>query len=453
MPKTPRYRRVALTATFALAIAVGLVGCTGDEANPVGAGIPTELQVNNPRTDILDLPVVTGHIGVTDEDVAFDQTGALYFGSSGQDSSSILVQYDFSALADSLPDGVVLDEDIIASVTLTLYRLQFYEPAASEEEKLDEFDRNFRVYNLSEPLDTSVYPAAEPGIGSQLVDQDDSGAVIFLDLSPAAVIDWVENGHNGIIIREGVDSAEGIIGYASVDMDDSAYGEIERESEDTTVGPTLGIEFYVEYVDGDDVPQTFDKTIVLAPVADVSTLHAMPEPSLDLSTDIVLQTHQRISPYFAFDTTAFPEDVFVNRAVIRLALDFDLTFGQRQSLVVHEVPRTLVDGIDSISLQTLSDEGDGVTGQYAVDFETMIANENDWVGWDVTSTVQRMINGVLDTDLVFLVTAGEIITSYQVTAAYSPDFYFSRYVFRGTDELVLAPHLEITYTPFSGGTR
>jgi len=445
-----------LVTTIALAVAVALAGCTSDEANPVGAGLDTDLQVTAPSTDILTLPVVKGHIGLTDDEVAFDQTGALYFGSSGPDSSSILAQYDFSALADTLPDGVVLDEDIIASVTLTLYRLQFYEPPESEEEKQDEFDKNYRVHNLSEPLDTSVYPAAEPGIGSLIIDQDDSGAVVFLDLGPAVVIDWVENGHNGIIIREGEGSAEGIIGYASVDMDDSAYGEIEREAEDTTVGPTLAIAFYVEYVDADEIAQVFDETIVLAPIADVSTLHAMPDPSVNLDTDIVLQTHQRISPYFAFDTTAFPEDVFVNRAVIRLALDFDHTMGQRQSLAVHEVPRTLVDGIDSITLQALSDDEsgvNGVTGQYSVDYETMQINETVWVGWDVTSTVQRMINGVLDTDLVFLITAGETFTSYQATAAYSPDFYYSRYVFKGTDELVLAPHLEITYTPFSGGAK
>jgi hypothetical protein len=451
-------RTVAVIPTCAILCMIWLAGCTSNEPNPVGSGMPGELQVEGPNTQVIVETVVAGHVEILDEDVPYDQTGVLYFGHQGADSSSILLNYDFSALPDTFPEWFAYTTDNIFEVELRLYRLKYYtvDLPDTTSDKQGDNERRYRIHRLTDPLDASLYPGPEPAFDDLLADQFDSGAEPTIDLSSALVADWIANGMNGIIVREGDDSFEGLVGYGSREMDDSAYGEIEQLDDDSTFGPVIQFRVYDELWSTDDPPvllETVEEHFVIKPTADVSTLHARPAPSADLSTDIVLQTHQRISPYFAFDTTAFPADVFVNRAVIRLAVDFDHTVGQQQSLVVHEIPRTLVEGVDSITLQALSDESTGVTGQYAVDYETMAANESDWVGWDVTSTIQRMINGVLDTNLIFLMSAGETFTSYQVTAAYSPDFYYSRYVFRGTDEPVLAPHLEITYTPFSGGAR
>ncbi|MBU0741906.1 hypothetical protein KKG45_12520 [bacterium] len=447
--------RSAAAAALALAAALSLAGCTSDEANPVGAGVPVELQMNAPTTRVLHETTARGHVALEDEDVPYDENQVLYFGSSATASSSMLIRYDFSTLPDSVPDWLTISEDNIQYARMNLYRLKFYAPdlgggTVAEQEG---YDKNYEVYNLIEPLDTSLYPGPEPDYDQLLIDATTSGANVFLNFNPATIVDWLENGHNGIIVREGPASdVAGLIGYGSMDMHGRGFQEIEREDDDTTIGPSITIAITDSLV-GVDETTYFDEILVIAPVADVSTLHALETPSADLAEDVVLRTHLRLSPYFSFDLSSVPDDVFVNRAVVRLGVDFDRSYGQIQSLVVHQVPLALVDGVASVTLADLEDDGAVVDGQYAVDLEGLLLEESEWVGWDVTSTVQRIVNGVLDPDTVFLVTAGEPFTGFATTLNYAPDFYLSLYAFHGTDHPFLTPHLEITYTPFSGGAR
>lgn len=461
MPETVPARRAYAALTTVLLIALALAGCTSESPGPVGTGVPGDLEVSDPTTSRMFELSPAGHLALADDERAYDEAEVLLFGHDEEDSSSILVRYDLSSLPDSFPDWTQMDDETILSAKLTLYRLEAYTPDDEEEEEEEKQGTNIRHYvvnALDEPLDTSLYPGPEPAYGALLADEFDSGQEPFIDLNVGTVIDWAENGSNGIIIREGDESHPGLVGYASRDILEQAYGEIESL---INVDSTLGISLKVVAFDTlttvvDDTTVVFNElneTFVFGPVADVSTLHARPTPSADLGADVMLQTHLRISPYFAFDNTLLPQDAFINRAVVRLAIDFDRTFGQLQSMVLHEVAPSLVSGVDTLSLQTLEDEATTATGQFSVDYGTMEANELDWVGWDVTSTLQRIVNGVLEPETVFLLTAGESFSGYLTTSAYEPDFYYSRYVMRGTDELVLKPHLEITYTPFSGGAR
>lgn len=456
MPETDSMRRVMAVLSIALSAALLLAGCTSDEPGPVGTGIPGELDVGTPSTTRVTTLAPAGHVILVDQDVPFDQTGALYFGHDEEDSSSILVRYDLSSLPDSFPDWTQMDEETVVRAELRLLRLKFYAPDTTAADfDPDDYEHRYLVNALTEPLDTSLYPGPEPDYGPLFADETLTGQEPTIDLSVTTILDWAENGTNGIIIHEGEGSTGRLLGFGSRDMEARSYGEIPQLSVGSTIGISLAVTVYdtltVPLDAETDTTYVLDEILVFKAIADVSTLHVQPTPSADLSSDIELQTHQRISPYFAFSPLVLPENTYVNRAVIRMAVDFDRTFGKAQSLVLNELAPSLVVGVDTLSLQTLGDEAVPATGQYSVDYAAMAENELDWVGWDVTSTVQRIVNGVLDPDTVFLLTAGETFSGYLNTSAYDPDFYFSRYVLRGTDEAELVPHLEITYTPFSGG--
>ena len=454
-----RRQYAAAAPLLALVLALAIAGCTSDETNPVGAGVPGELQVGSPETVALFEMTDRGHVELTGEDTLYSENQVVYFGGSATESSAILARYDFSVLRDSVPEWMTLTEGDILAATLNLYRLNFYaaeDEDEEEEETREGYDKNFEVYNLAGPLDVSLYPGPEPAYEELLIDQMSYGTNIYLDFNPATIIDWLENGHDGIIIREGPASDfAGLVGFASVDLDLDGGGVFEIARSDTaiTVGQAISVQIFATRGEGEDV-QTFERTFAIPPVEDVSTLHPLEAPSADLSSDVMLRTHRRISPYFAFAVAdSLPDGAFINRAVIRLGADFERSYGQIQSLVIHEVPLDLVDGAASVSLADLEESGAVSTGQYAVDLDGLESAEGEWVGWDVTSAVQRIINGVLAEDTVFLITAGEDFTGFATTSYYDPDFYLSRYVFHGTEHPLLLPHLEVTYTPFSGGVR
>jgi len=235
-----RTKTIHPAALVAVAAIVAIAGCTSDEPNLLGAGVPSELEVATPVTEALTTSTARGHVVLHDEDTTYDENQVLYFGQSDTEASSMLVRYDFSALLDSVPAWLTISEDNIQFVRLNLYRLKYYAP--EEEAKQTGYERNFEVYELAEPLDASLYPGPEPDYDALLIDELDSGANVFLNFSPATIAGWVETGHNGIIIREGPGSeVSGLLGYASVDMSSNGYQEIEREDDDTIVGPTISI--------------------------------------------------------------------------------------------------------------------------------------------------------------------------------------------------------------------
>ena len=455
MPETVPKRRIAVVPLLALAAALWLAGCTSDDPSSVGLSVPAELDLEDPSTSLLTELSVAGTIPLIDEDQSFDEAGALYFGRNDEDESSILVRYDLSSLPDSFPDWTQMSEENIQSVKLRMYQMAYYWPDITDSD-FDENDhrRHYLVHELLDTLDVSLYPGDEPAYGVLYADTVALSYEPAILLNVASVIHWAEDGCPGLIIHEGEETEGPLRGYASMDLDEDAYNEIPDLDEGTTLGISLAVAVWetLTTVEGDVATlNELNDIFVFEAIADVSTLHTRPTPSADLSGDIILQTHQRVSPYFAFDLSGLPEDVFVNRAAIRMAVDFERTMGQDQSLVLLEVSPDLLAGADTLDIDTIKDASEEVTGQYSVDYKTIEADTTDWVGWNVTSTVQRVVNGVIDSDVVFLMLAGEDFTSYRVTSDYDPSFYYSRYVFLGTDEDVLKPHLEITYTPFSGG--
>jgi len=448
-PRAPQAPLAVLARTAACALIAVLAGCTSDEANPVGAGLPGELQTNTPLTVFVENLAVGGRVAVRDETLSYDRNELLYFGSQGADASSILAHYDVSTLPDSLPAGAVLDETTVTSVKLRLFRTEAY--AAVPDSLADVVHplvpqnplKVFDIFTLAAPLDAALYPGPEPATAAQIGSQSGTGATVFLDLPVPQLLAWVTSGMNGLLIREGGGSEPGLVGYASVDMTTSGYQEIDLVGAGTEVGPVLLVAYR-------DPVAELDTAFVFTPDADVSTFHALAPPPADLAAGIEVQTHLRRCPYFFPDLAGLPADILINRAVLRLAIDPG-SFGPVESLVLHEVPLSLLAGRDTITLQEIEAAAVTATGSLAVDIGQMIFDEEVWVGFDITGTVQRTLNGALAPDTVLLLTAGEDFGGYQVSGNYSPDFYFGRMLFLGTAHPAQPPHFEITFTPFSGG--
>lgn len=448
-PRAPLAPLAALARTAGCVLIAVLAGCTSDEANPVGAGLPGQLQVNTPQTVFVGTLAVSGRVAVKDASLSYDHNELLYFGNQDADASAILAHYDLTTLPDSLPEGALLDETTVTSVKLRLFRTEAY--AAVPDSLVDVVhplvpqnpQKVFETFTLAAPLDVALYPGPEPATAAQIGSQSGTGASVFLDLPVPQLLAWVASGMNGLLIREGGGSQPGLVGYASVDMTTSGYQEIDLVGAGTTVGPVLTVAYRNPAAD-------LDTAFVFEPDADVSTFHVLAPPPADLAAGLEVQTHLRRYPYFFPDLAGLPDDILINRAVLRLAIDAG-SFGPVESLVLHEVPLSLLAGRDTITVQEIEEAAVVSDGILAVDIGQMIYDEETWVGFDITGTVQRALNGALAPDTVLLLTAGEEFGGYQVSGNYSPDFYFGRMLFLGTAHPSLPPHFEITFTPFSGG--
>ncbi len=451
-PRAAPPRLTAFTACTRIAASIliaALAGCTSDEANPVGTALPGELQLNTQQTVFVETLAVSGRVAVKDEALSYDHNELLYFGIQGADASSILAHYDVSTLPDSLPAGVVIDETTVTSVKLRLFRTEAY--AAVPDSLLDEVHpllpqnplKVFETHTLAAPLDVALYPGPEPALAAQIASQEGSGASVFLDLPVEQFLLWMTSGMNGLLIREGAGSQPGLVGYAAVDMTTAGYQEIDLVGAGTTVGPVLTVAYR-------NPAAELDTAFVFEPDVDVSTFHALAAPPADLAAGIEVQTHLRRYPYFFPDLADLPDDILINRAVLRLAIDAN-SFGPVESLVLHEVPLSLLAGRDTVTIQEIEAAAVTSAGNLVVDIGQMIFDEETWVGFDVTGTLQRARNGALAPDTVLLLTAGEDFGGFAISGNYSPDFYFGRMLFLGTGYAAQKPHFEITFTPFSGG--
>jgi hypothetical protein len=443
--------RRATAFAAAAATAAFLWGCTSDEANPVGATVPGEISLNPPITDVFTGYARSGVVAVVNQARHFDKSEVLYLGRQDGEASSILARYDFSTLPDSLFAGAVIDDQTITDVRLRLFRtLAYAEPDTVYEDApapllpVNPLKR-FRVYSLAEPFDVAAYPGPEPATGALLATLEDQGNTIFIDLPVGSFLDWYENGQDGLLIGEGDGSEPGLIGYASVDMSRLGYNEIDRVGAGTAVGPTITVGYATTAN-----PAFADTSFVFKPTADVSTFHVLNPAIEDFGENIEVQTHLRRMPWFFPDLSALPDGVLINRAVLRLSVA-EGTFGINESFSLHEVPLSLLADRDTVTLAELDENSLTITGQTNVDLAALLAGDSQWIGFDVTSTVQRWANGVFDEETVFLLTASEKFAGYTTSGSYDAGFYLGRYLFAGSDDAALRPHFEITYTLFSGG--
>ena len=452
MTPTARERRIRgrlplLITVAALALAAVLaVGCSSDDANPVGVGVPGGVNAADPREIVFRDLVDYGHLEIYEENLPFSKNSVLYLGRDDDDESAILAAYEFSAFDSSFWDDVDFSSANV-SVSVRLFMLErFFNTDLGAVPLVKEYV----VSEPAAPLDSNAWnaPADPPAILNQLASEvEAAGALIEVGLPYAAFSRWLEADRADLMIAEGnaVESEPGLVGFASRDLGTrsgrftSEVSQLDLEDDDTILGPILKVTFVEE-----------DTTVVIQPFFDTATLHRLaPVPETE-AEGLQLRTHLRRSPYLAFDLDALPDSILVNRALLFLARDTLRSDGVLESLVLSELPTAYLDARDRVTLADLAWNADVSAGIINVEPATIDTTyESIWLGFDVTGTMQRIVNGVRTEPLSMILTGGEDFAPSFNSFGYDPDFYLSRFTFHGTAVDSLRPFLSVVYTTFS----
>jgi len=454
LPTGSRCRGFLSIMLTTLALMVGLASCTSDDANPMGAGFGNTALDTLMRELVVQDLAHHGQLEVGDPARPLDQADVLYLGGRDGDASSIVVNFDFASLAH--PDSVALDtlltDDNVTSVRLKLLQLLWYLPGHGG--LVDEDDESLRpwagaskvfdVHQLSAPYDTLSFPDDEPAYDPNLLSLSSEPAatssLIFVNLEKATVLRWVrERARVGILIREGPGSTPGLVGFSSKEMQFGG-STLDTDNALTALGPSLVFSL-------NRTPDYWDsgrQNYIQQPAADASTWHDLQETSSDPSERIEVRAHLRSYPVLRFDPGVLPERIRVNLAQVVLHVDTSRTHGPPNILTVSEY--ALDNAPDGTRTRVILDDVDDAAdliGGGRVEPEDV---EGTVVRLNVTSALQRYVNGLQDTDTGFLIAHGERFFRGFASSP-GPGFYFSRWVFHGTGaDPELRPRLEILYT-------
>jgi hypothetical protein len=463
-PRRPRILAAALPLAL-LGLALG-GGCTSDEANLVGVGLGETVIDTTLAALTRDEIVQLGVLDIVEPATPLDQTEVLYLGGTGRDASSILVNYDFSILAH--PDSAYLLPYLtagnVASVEIVLYLLTWYEPyrGAGEPDPEDETGqlvkpwpgarKHYDIHELTAPFDTLSYPGPEPAFAAGLLNVDQELAPnrgpIFLRCAAAPVVEWIQaRRHVGLIIREGLGSEPGLLGFASKEMRHGG-STLPPLSAQVVLGPALRLRLTEQPASWASGRQY----LVLGPAADNSTWHQVEDPSTDPDEGLMVRTHLRSYPVVRFDLSGLPPNVRINRANLVVVNDTTRSLGHKSVLTCSEITAGFAPaGRTTINLADLEPEifllaGNGTWEPEHLSEHRLVLN--------VTSSVQRFVNDAYEGDRAFLLAAGEYVFPGWRSDP-TPAFWFTKWVFHGAAAAPeLRPRLEISYTrldELSGG--
>jgi hypothetical protein len=443
-----------------------LPGCTSDMPNSIGTELSDGLEFGNPQRLLFKEILEFGNLEVTDSEIPnYSDNEILYFGHQGDEESSILLKYNMADL-DSAGISSDFTADDIESVKIRLRFIEWYydknkaqvEPIPDSRDTVSTLSRTYKIHNLTNMLTEDYTPGSEPEFDSVPIwGTPDEGlaagaSVVLDDIDPQVIYDWYNNGHNGIVIKEGArpDTTNCFLGFVSKELSHFTH-IIADEQLGTNEAEVFAPALVINFVDPDT------ETLILWPEIDTSTLDPLDSIPEGIVDNFVVRTHVRNYPWFSFDTTIgidsaepgvtkeLPADVLINRASLFIHSDSTKSYGPLTSLVVAEVPGTFFVGLDSVpDLIELQDES-GINlldGQSNIDPYTV-----GWIELDVTSNLQRFINGVYDgMPMHFMLLTGEnMFPSYDLTST-DPGFYLSRFWFNGSNDEEFAPRLSITYT-------
>lgn len=435
-----RPKRTMTASLLAAGLATWLAGCTSDLPNRVGSGLVDD-DLDQSLIQLLADDVTTYRpLTVDDPAVPVHRQQVLYLGAQGGTRSRILANYDFGAIGDATHPAAMFTAANIRAVKLSLTKLSHYGDlrrvtAGGDTVALDLY---YEVRQLAAPFDSTLYagyPGALPPTGATILNQDatvpNQESEPFLRLFESDFLAWVNTGAVvGLAISLGDASDEGLIGYASREL--QRYLELD----DVTVGTVVAPNFVVEFEDN-----TIENYL-LPPVADTSTFHEVAAAPSNAADGFLLRTCLRSYPAFDFDFSALPDDVLVNRAVLRLTNDRDAAFGNDEAIVVAEIDSLKLAAAGPLPLAELTAASYVITGQTSLD-PTLSRH----VAFDVTTLVQRLVNDVYAGPRAIVLAAGEDAFPTYDQQAVDPDFYFTEFRFLGTAAAdSLRPRLEITYS-------
>ncbi len=445
---SPGARRAVLAALVLAGLTTVLAtGCTSDSPSEVGNGlVTTTFDTTLVPLAVSELPVF-GALEIEDVDVPLENQQLLYLGSGNGTRSSILLNFDFAELDTTGIPAENVRRDNIAFVRLSLTRASYYGHPVLDPDSIPISEVPavwYEVHELDAPFDSTAYPAPLPAfnawnLNTDYVEDVEIGVNIAID--PDEFWNWFTAGEKrGFLIQSGAPADTAFVGYASRDM--LLFGtQLDPLDEGTIATPV----FSVKFVDP-------DTTVFLTSYADVSTFHEIAPTPPDPADGIVLRTGLRNYPALLFDFTDLPDDVYINRAVLRLINDPQVGVGPVASLVVSELD-SLEFAVPGSGL-TL-DELEGAAFQI-VGITGLLPAYVDTVDFNVTQYVQRRINEVYDGTRGLVVTAGEDFFPLYDRSAADPDFFFREFRFHGTAAAPgLRPELRITYSvlgDLEGGT-
>ncbi|MBM4129437.1 hypothetical protein FJ250_00190 [bacterium] len=427
-------------ALLAAGLAAWLAGCTSDLPNRVGSGLVDD-DLDQSLIQLLAADVTTCRpLAVQDPAVPVHRQQVLYLGEQEGTRSRILANYDFADIGDETHPHTLFTAANIRSVKLSLTKLSHYGDltritAGGDTVALDLY---YEIRQLTAPFDSTLYagyPGALPPTGTTILNQDANvptpGNEPFLRLFESDFLAWVDAGAVvGLEISLGAASDRALVGYAAREL--LRYSELD----DVAVGTVVAPNFVVEFEDNSIV------NFLLPPVADTSTFHEVGAPPAGATDGILLRTCLRSYPAFDFDFSALPDDVLINRAVLRLTNDRDVAFGNDEAVVVAEIDSTKLAAAAALPLAEMTAACYVITGQASLD-----PTVSRHLEFDVTTLVQRLVNDVYAGPRAIVLAAGEDAFPNYDLAAVDPDFYFTEFRFLGTAAAdSLRPRLQITYS-------
>lgn len=417
-----------------LSVALLIGACSSDDPSAVGVGlVDREIDVLLDTVDMTELSVFR-QIPISEPDLPLWQQEVLYVGEAGGNASSILTQYDLDWYAGELEAQGLSVADTINTVD---FRLLVLTATPVYDVDADPAGAKYELYEVDAPIDSTLYPGAEPGpeglaLTSTFTATEIVSRVEF-PITPTAFKAWIaEGGIHTFLIKAAVDSKTGLVGFSSMDMKHG--GSTLWETADLDV---IGIAINVTFKNSDTV-------ISIPPTLDTSTFHELYAEPSDPAGGFFLRTGLRSYPALRFDLSALPENIFINRAVLAVANDTLSSWGTLESIVVSEMDPNLFGTVgDTLTLDELGDSVYAVRGMTSVD-----PRIHHKLEFNVTTSIQRMINGAYEGTRGFVLTAGEdFLPSYDTTTL-DPDFYFNQFNFYGTadPDTLLRPRLKITYS-------
>jgi len=440
---------VVLLAVLAM---VQLVGCTSDQPNTMGMDlVRTEFEVELEPLDITNTTMYST-LSINDADVPYDEQEALYLGSQGGNSSSILANFSFDDIFTEDFVDTLFTEEHITSVNLRIMVLNDYQSlGVGEEDKSGEkgLNKDFLFYQLEAPFDSTAYPGPEPDHFPEILneggDPDEGNSFkVSLPIYTSNFLQWVEQGGLiGFMLTEGNSTEQGFMGYASRDMrhGGSTLGDVH---EDVPLGLSLQVNF-----DNNQV-------LSLESVADISTFHEISDIPEDSADGFALRTVLRSYPLLRFDYSTLPDNIFINRAVLQVAIDTLASFGHTDGIFASEIDTSFFAArYDTMLLSDLEENVMSFSGMGDTGLNPL---KDPFSHLNVTTSIQRVVNDAYEGERGFIITGTELYTasyfsSYFVTA---PDIYFVEYRFHGTNDPDpnLRPMLKIYYSTvdeFQGG--
>lgn len=445
----------ALAVVLALAAIIGMMGCTSDEPNLVGAALVTDsidtvlatlgaeeitmysaLQVENPDTpNNYNVPVYRQEV--------------LYLGErNGTRCDGFLVNFDFDIeFTADYPESLFTEENISA-VKLSLTKLNYYSAREDDGGIIDNgqpVDLYYELQTVEAPFDSleyRTYPVEAPVptgpfLNSNFNDPNNFDEVFLPLFDSRDLLEWIQAKEKvGFVVSLAAQSDTGLVGFASREL--THFNEIPPVQKNTIPAPN----FVVEFQDS-DIP-----AFLISPYADTTTFVEVPEAPADPSDGFLLRTGLRSYPVLLFDLSSLPPNAFINRALLTVTNDREKSFGPLSGIGVLEWETTFFgDPYRTIPLRDINDPYQYysfyVTGQTSLD-----PRLNQVINFDVTQAILRIINNVYDGTRGLLLTGGEKFLPVGLSSYVTPDFFYEEFRFMGTGAADPAdrPQLKITYS-------